>query len=118
MTMAVTISTCWKKTENSTMEVKRLHPLALEIFRTLDNLNPKLMEKILYISPHNAHRRHDIFVQSRKTTKYGDKNLTALGPHLWKSLSEKIKSIISIFIFKNFIKTWFRPKCKCKLCSI
>ena len=40
------------------------------------------MKEIFYISPHG------IFVQSRKTIKYGDESL-ALGPHLWNSPSEK-----------------------------
>ena len=80
------------------------------------------MEEIFYISPHNTQYLiywvQSISVQSRKTTKYGDKSLRALGPYLWNSLSEKINSRISIFVFKNFIKTWYGPKCKCKLCSI
>ena len=41
------------------------------------------MKEIFYISPHG------IFVQSRKTIKYGDESLIALGPHLWNSPSEK-----------------------------
>ena len=39
--------------------------------------------------------------------KHGNKSLRALGPHLWNSLAEKMKSTTSIFIFKDFIKTWF-----------
>ena len=49
------------------------------------------MEKIFYISPHISDRRHDIFVQSQITAKYGDKSLRAL----------------------------VQPeKCKCKPCSV
>ena len=51
------------------------------------------MEEIFYISPHNTQYLiywvQSISVQSRKTTKYGDKSLRALGPYLWNSLSEK-----------------------------
>ena len=49
----------------------------------------------------------------RKATKYGDKSLRALGPHLWNSLPQKIKSTTSILVFTDLIKTWFEPKCKC-----
>ena len=73
----------------------------------LNNVNPNFMKEIFYISPHNTDRKHVIFVWSRKTTKYGDKSLRVLGPHLWKSLPEKIKSTTSILIFKAFDKTWF-----------
>ena len=38
------------KTGNSTIEIKRLHTLALEIFKTLNNLNPNFMKDILNFS--------------------------------------------------------------------
>ena len=73
------------------MEIKRLRTLALEIFDALNNLNPNFMKEIFYISPRNTHRKHDIFFQIRKTTKYGDNSLRAMGPHLENSLPEKNK---------------------------
>ena len=42
------------------MEKKRLRTLALEIFKTLNNLKPNFMEEIFYTSLYNAHRRHGI----------------------------------------------------------
>ena len=77
-----------EKTENSTMEVQRQRTFALEIFKTFKNINPNFMKEIIYISPHNIHRRHDIIVQSQKTTKYGDKSLRVMSPHLWNLLPE------------------------------
>ena len=41
---------------------------------------------------------------------------SALGPHTWNFLPENIKCITSIITFKDFIKSWLGPKCKCKLC--
>ena len=41
-----------EKAENSTMDIKRLRPLALEISKTLNNLIPDFMKKIFHISPH------------------------------------------------------------------
>ena len=41
------------------------------------------MKEIFYTSPHNAHRRYDIFVHLyRQTTKYGGKSLIALRTYL------------------------------------
>ena len=48
------------------------------------------MKEIFYVSPHNTHRKHDIFVQSRKTSPGYDKSLQAIGPLLWNSLPEKL----------------------------
>ena len=91
-------------TEKSTMEIRRLRTLALEIFKTVNNLNPDFMKYIFYYSPHNTHRKYDIFLYSRNTSSFGDKSLRALGPHIWNSLPESIKSTDSISIFKSFKK--------------
>ena len=105
-------------TKNSTMDIRRLRTLALEIFKTVKNLNPDFMKDIFYYSPYNTHRKYDIFVYSRKTSNFGDKSLRALRPHIWNSLPESIKSTDSISIFKSFIKNWSGPKCKCKYCLL
>lgn len=63
------------------MEIKRLRSLALKTFKILDYQNQFVMKEIFYVSSHNTHRRHDIFVQNQKTTKHDDKSLRALDPH-------------------------------------
>ena len=63
------------------MEIKRLCILALEIFKTLNNLNLNFIKSMFNFSPHSTHRKHDIFVHSRNTSNYGDRSLRALGPH-------------------------------------
>ena len=55
-------------TKNSTMEIRRLRTLALEIFKTVNNLNLDFMKDIFYYSPNNTHRKYDIFVYSRNTS--------------------------------------------------
>ena len=52
------------------------------------------MKDMFCISPHNTYKRHDIFVQSRKTTKYGDKSLGAIGRRLWNSLLDNCYYIL------------------------
>ena len=105
-------------TKNSTVETRRLRTLALEIFKTVNNLNPDFMKDIFYYSPYNTHRKYDIFVYSRNTSSFGDKSLWALGPHTWNSLPESIKSTDSISVFKSFIRNWSGPKFKWKYCLL
>ena len=105
-----------KKTKNPTMEIRRMRTLALEIFKTLTDLNPSFMKDIFHFSPYCSHKKRDIFVHPRNTVTYGDKSLKSFGPHIWNSLPEQIKTTTSISIFKNFMKSWFGPKCKCKMC--
>ena len=54
------------------MEVKRLRNLAIEIFKTIKNANPKLIK---YIFKSKAKiRSFDIIVNTCKTTNFGNKS--------------------------------------------
>ena len=77
-----------EKTEKPTMEIRRLRTLALEIFKTLNDLNPTFMKNIFNFSPHFTHIKHDIFVHPRKIANYGDKSLKSVGPYIWNSLPD------------------------------
>ena len=65
-----------ENTEKPTMEIRRLRTLALEIVKTLNDLDPTFMKNIFDFSPHCTHRKHDIFVHPQKTASYGDKSRT------------------------------------------
>ena len=73
------------------MEVKRLRNLALEIFKTLNLLNLEWMKDIFYKSTNLTHRPVDMKVNQNNITKYGNKCLRSLGPHIWNSLLKQIK---------------------------
>ena len=51
------------------MEVKRFRNLALEIFKTLNNLNPEYMKEIFYKTTNLTHRPFNIKVNQNNTTK-------------------------------------------------
>ena len=106
-----------KETCNSTMLIKRPCTLGLEIFKTLDNLNPNFMKDIFNSSSYSTHRKHGIlYTVETHPSSYGDRYLrAAVGPHTCNALPENIKFTTSVIIFKDFIKNCFEPKCKCKL---
>ena len=68
------------ETGNSTMEMKGLCTLALEIFKTLSSLNLNFMKDFNF-PPYSTHKKHDIFAHSQNTSNYGDKILRSLEPH-------------------------------------
>ena len=103
------------KFSEASMDVKRLRNLALEIFKTLNYLNPECMKEIFYEATNLTHRPFDITVDQNNTTKYGNKSLTSLGPHFWNSLPKQIKEETDYNKFKNYIDKWFGAKFKCKL---
>ena len=58
----------------STMQIKRIKQLAIEIFKTVKNLNPDFMKNI-FTSKQNARvSPHDLLVRSHNTATYGDKS--------------------------------------------
>ena len=100
------------------MEIKRLQALATEIFKTINNINPSHMNNIFTPKTNAKIRTHDIIVRHHNTATYGDKSLTALGPKICNKLPTNVKSLTSITKFKEYIRTWFGPSCKCNVCRM
>ena len=73
------------------MEVKRFRNLALEIFKTLDHLNPEYMKEFFYKTTNLTHKPFNIKVNQNDTTKYGNKSLRSLRRHIWNFLPKQIK---------------------------
>ena len=80
------LQTLLDKSGKSAMEVKRPRTLGLEIFKTLNNLNPAFMEEIFQRSKWLTHRTNNIQINVHKTAKYGNKSLRTLGPHIRTNL--------------------------------
>ena len=99
------------------MEVKRLRNLALEIFKTLNHLNPKHTKNFFYETKNLAYRPFNIKFNQNNTTEYGNRSLRSLERHIWHSLRKQIKEETDFNKFKNYIDKWFGAKYKCNLCS-
>ena len=111
-------STCEliRKSGKVTMEIKRLRVLSIEIFKTFKNLNPKYMKDIFTPKLHLKVKPNGILVKHHNTITYDKKSLKTLGPMIWNQLPEGIKSETSYTKFKEYIDTWFGPKCRCNVC--
>ena len=64
------------------MEVKRLKALALEVFKTLNNMNPEYMKEIFHKTAFLTHRARNLEVNENHATKHGNKSLRCLDPHI------------------------------------
>ena len=98
------------------MEIKRLRNLALEIFKTINDLNPSFMNSIFSVKLNARVRPNNILVKTRKSVAFGDKSLATLGPKIWNDLPQNIKAENSYAKFKEYITTRFELKCKCNVC--
>ena len=99
-----------KLSQKPSTEIKRLRNLALEIIKTINNLNPRFMKSIFSAKLNAKVRPNDILVKTRKSATFGDKSLATLGPRIWNALPQNIKAENSYVKFKEYIATWFGPK--------
>ena len=74
--------TLLNKHNKATMAVQRLLNLALEVFKTINLLNPEYMKEIFHKSTLLTHRPLNLQVNQNNTTKYGIKSLRTLGLHI------------------------------------
>ena len=66
------------------MEFKRLRTLALEIFKTINNINPNYMKNVFTLKTHERGLTpYDILAKSHKTTNYVDKNFLVFRSKIW-----------------------------------
>ena len=99
------------------MEVRKLRTLALETFKTLNDLNPAFMKNLFAKREVSKRRKNNLEIPNRNTVKYGDKSIRSLGPHIWNGLPEEIKNENSYDKFKEYLNTWYGPTCSCSLFS-
>ena len=62
----------------SDFEVKRLRTLAMEVFKTLNNMNSEYMKEIFHKTAFTTYRHLNLEVNKNHTTKYGNKSLRCL----------------------------------------
>ena len=111
------------KAQKTTFLIKQHKNLAIEIFKTLKNLNPGYMKDIFtrnenpYNLRNNIRHENDLLNQCFKAFTYGECSLRFLGPRIWNALPTKIKNAKSLNVFKTLINTWDGPNCNCKMCT-
>ena len=109
--------TLLRKSNKPTMEIRRLRTLAVEIFKTLNEINPPYMKNIFTPKENSKVKQNHIIVKRTNTSRFGTQRLRSLGPKIWNKLQSNVKSETSFPKFKERIKTWIGPKCRCMKCK-
>ena len=106
-------------THKSNMSITRHRQLAIEIFKTLNDLNPSYMKNIFIRQNRreNSRNPNNLVTYMENAVTYGENSLKALGPKIWNSLPDYFKEKRSLDSFKKLINTWNGVKCKCAMCS-
>ena len=77
-----TYAELFEKATSVSMETKRVCTMVYEIFKTLNNLNPVFMKDIFHYSPNVTHKKHNLYIHTQNTTKFGNKSLRAFGANI------------------------------------
>ena len=100
-----------------TIEVCRLRVLALEVFRSVNKLNPVYMQ-ILFEKNENSKRyKDDLQVPIQNSLTFGDKSARVLGRHIWNMLPGMLKRETTYRKLKTQVNDWFGTKCNCSACK-
>ena len=64
------------------------------------------MKNIFHYSPNVTHKKHNLYIYTQNTKKFGNKSLRAFGVHIciWNTLPEYIKFITSSLEFRTSLK--------------
>ena len=92
------------------INVRLKRNLCVEIYKTLNNLNPTFMREIFETrkTKRAVRERYKINLEIPRVNQasFGTKSLRFYGPKIWNSLAYHIKSAENVLCFKNFIKSW------------
>ena len=109
------------KANSSTMNVKRLRFLCVEIYNTNNNLNPSFIKQISELRETNRNvpekYRLNLNIPNYNQVTFGKESLRIFGPKIWNSLPYHIKSSTNLETFKTVIKNWDGVNCKCVICK-
>ena len=103
------------------MKVNRLRSLCIEIYKSINNINPMYMNEIFKLRETSravrSNYKLNLDVPAVNKVGLGDKSLRYYEPKIWNSLPFHIKSSENLEAFKNIIKNWTGVFCKYKVCQ-
>ena len=95
------------------MNVSNYRSLCIEIFKTLNSINPSFINDIFKLRMTNRATQEkcklNLEILKSNQGRFGTKNLRYLSPRVWNSLP--------YHILKTLIKNWNGTNCSCKICK-
>ena len=108
-----------KRDRSVSIHQKNLQILATEIYKTKNDLGPKIVKDTFHFIQKPYSLRNDPELQRRRnrTVYFGTESISSLAPKIWELIPSDIRSANSLGIFKEKIKFWTTVKCPCRLCK-
>ena len=103
------------------MSINRLRTLYVEIYKTLNELNPSFTQNIFTVKETDRLTREqyklNLNTPSYNQMTFGYKSFRIFGPNIWHKLPYHIKSSKNLKSFKKLIKKWDGTSHSCKICE-
>ena len=103
----------------STLAIKRVHSLCIEIFKSLSNLNAPYMKDLFHrnVSTYSLRSTNDMLLPRVNQRSFGLRSIRYEASKMWNHLPKHIKTAENIVTFKKLIRNWKGPQCKCAYCN-
>ena len=107
-----------EKGNSVTVHQHNIQALTPEIYKTLNNLNPTLMNEIFYLKQHNYHtRKQNLEYPNPRTVTYGLETFGYKACQIWSNIPYEIQYAKDVSTFKSYISKHSGNICKCNLCK-
>ena len=102
-----------------TIHNRNLQILAVEVYKFVNGISPKIMGGIFELNQHSYNLRSGISFKSHniKTVHYGLQSISYLAPRIWNLVPDTIKNTTTVSLFKGKIKNWVPENGPCRLCK-
>ena len=97
-----------------------LRCMAIEVYKCVNNMNPQYLNEMFTLKkcPYDLRDNSLLERPAARLTNYGLKSFKSYGAKIWNLLPATYKMGVSFDTFKNMIKTWSGPTCKCSVCCL
>ena len=108
------------KSNDTTIPVKNIQKLMIELYKYLYGLSAPIMKEVLTkrLLMYNLRNCRATLLPNPKTKKYGTDTIAYQAAQLWITLPKRYKNFPSLDLFKSEIKNWHCSDCPCNICQI
>ena len=97
-----------EKSGKCNMSIRRLRFLCIEIYKTLNDLNPSLVKEIFEKRDKSRVTREryklNLNVPRKNQVTFGTKSLKFYGPKIWKAVPVTVQTVENLNVFKDLFK--------------
>ena len=114
-----TFQTLLSREKSFTVHKNNIQALAIELFKVVKGMSPEIMREIFPVKKELKYCTKQVFEMGNiHTVRYGLETVSHLGPKIWPTIPDELKSLTTVKSFMRSTRKWKPTKCPCNLCKI